>query len=107
MTTSIEAELKRRRIGYKFKMWKRGRLVHEGEVVALTTLRHWHGDYVIVLERLMFTKGIGEGTEELRLSYWDGRKFGQYATILPERELGKLLRKAKREGVLRNGSWVA
>lgn len=109
--TDIEIELKKRRIGYRFKMWKgrreKRRLVHEGKIVDLTTLRHWHGDYMIVLERLMFTKGIGKGTEELRLSYWDGWKFGQYATILPERELGQLLRKAKREGVLKNANWFA
>jgi len=107
VSTRIENSLRSRRIGYKFKMKKRGIPYHEGKVVALTTLRHWHGNYVIVLERLRFTKGIGKGTEEVRLGYWDGRKFGQYATILPERELRKILRKAKKEGVLRNADWIA
>jgi hypothetical protein len=103
--TTMESELKRRRIGHTFKMRKKGRLLHEGKVVALTALRHWHGNYVYVLERLKFTKGVGKGTEELRLCYYDGRKFGQYAAVLPEEELRKLLRKAKREAVLRNTHW--
>lgn len=94
-----ESELKRRRIGHTFRMKKRGKLLHEGRVVAVAALRHWHGDYVHVLERLMFTKGIGRGTEEVRLCYYDGRKFRQYAAVLPEQELRKLLQKAKREGV--------
>ena len=103
---TMEMDLRARRLGYTFKMKKKGRLYHQGKVVACTTLRHWHGDYVIVLERLRFTRGVCKGTEEVRLCYWDGRKFGQFAPVLPERELRQLLRKGKSEGVLKNADWI-
>jgi len=96
----IENDLRQRRIGYRFKMKKRGKLLHEGKVIDCVTLKHKHGKYVIVMERLGFSKGSSKGAQELRLCYWDGRKFGQYATILPEQELRQILLKAKRQGVL-------
>ena len=80
--------------------WKTPKRAQVGEV----TIEHFHDDYVYHLQKLKFDEETEKNRKvELRFCYYKGRIFGQYAPIIPEDELLKLLRSAKKEGILSKG----
>lgn len=90
------------KIGKRVRMlkgdWKTPK---RAQVIEDATIKHFHDDYVYHLQKLKFDKESNRNREfELRFCYYKGRIFGQYAPIMPEDELLKLLTKAKKKGVL-------
>lgn len=66
---------------------------------------HYHDNYVYKLQKVQLPLVEGqkerkEPVEEIRLAYWDGKKFGEKAPILPENELAQLIVKAIEKGIL-------
>lgn len=90
------------KIGRKVKMLKGDwKVPKRAEVVGEATIRHFHDDYVYHLQKLKFDTETEKNKEfELRFCYYKGRTYGQYAPVIPEDELLKLLRKARKKGIL-------
>ena len=90
------------KVGKKAKMlkgdWKTPK---EAEIIDEATIMHFHDDYVYHLQKLKFDKESDRNRKfELRFCYYKGKTFGQYAPMMPEDELLKLLKKAKKQGIL-------
>ena len=75
------------------------------ETLEEVEILHYHDNYRIRIQKVRLPPVEGqkerkETVEEIRIAYWDGKKYGQFAPIMPENELARLIAEGIRKGIL-------